>query len=257
MSVKIIADKIFQAQVSKVSINPIRNEIEKQDLQSAYKIQEYNINRQLENGQKIVGKKIGLTSKKVQAQLGVNQPDFGILLDNMQIENDAILPYSELQQPKAEAEIAFILKKDLTESPLTLETVIEAVDYAVAAIEIVGSRIKNWDIQITDTIADNASSSHFVLGKEKVNLNVLDLETCEMQLYKNGNISSEGNGKACLGNPLNAVLWLAQKMKELGQPLQKNEIILSGALGPMVILEKGDQIKASISKLGDVSFQVK
>lgn len=242
-----------QAQKHAMACQPVREFIGAENIEYAYKIQNTNTNYRLEAGEVIVGKKIGLTSVAVQKQLGVNQPDFGVLFENMRILSTGILPFSGLIQPKAEAEIAFVLKKDLT-NEISFESIVKAIDYAVCAIEIVDSRVDNWDIRITDTIADNASSSHFILGTKKVDLNKLDLEACEMKLYKNDQLVSEGNGKACLGNPLNALLWLANKMKEVGMPLKKKEIILSGALGPMTTFEKGDMIKTTIDGLGEVAF---
>lgn len=256
MMIEKIAQTIRQADENKIACPPIRSLLKEKDLNNAYKIQQINIAHKIKNGQKEIGKKIGLTSKKVQKQLGVDQPDFGILLNEMQIKNNADISFSELMQPKAEAEIAFILKEDLTQEEISIEDVISAIDYASPAIEIVGSRIENWNIQITDTIADNASSSHFVLGEAKVKIENIDLENCTMQLFVNEEKKSEGNGKACLGNPLNAVLWLANKMKELGNPLKKGEVILSGALGPMVSLADKDKVKAEIEGLGKVSFSV-
>lgn len=251
-----IASVLQQAEKSKISCPPIRGYFEGKDLEKAYRVQEFIRKEKLADGQKIVGKKIGLTSKKVQEQLGVNEPDFGVLLDGMQIKNKETLPFSDLMQPKAEAEIAFVLKRDLARKNHSIEEVKDAIDYAVAAIEIVGSRIENWNIQITDTIADNASASHFVLGEKQVPLENLDLENCGMQMHINGEKVSEGTGKACLGNPLNAGVWLADKMVEMGNPLKKGEIILSGALGPMANLKSGDRVEAEIDGLGKVLFEV-
>ncbi|HLS31481.1 MAG TPA: fumarylacetoacetate hydrolase family protein [Flavobacteriaceae bacterium] len=256
MTPKEIAQTLRQAEKDKATCSPIRSYLNEKDLSTAYQIQKMNIDAKIEKGAKEVGKKIGLTSKKVQTQLGVDQPDFGILLDAMQIKNGSTVAFSEFMQPKAEAEIAFVLKEDLAQENITLANIVSAIDYALPAIEIVGSRIENWDIKITDTIADNASSSHFVLGKNPVDLKDIDLENCQMQLYLNNKKSSEGQGKDCLGNPLNAVLWLAQKMKALGNPLRKGEVILSGALGPMVPISEGDHIKATIEGLGEISFSV-
>ncbi len=251
-----IAENIREAEKNNVEIPPIRSFLKEKDIESAYRIQQINIDYKIKQGQQEVGKKIGLTSEKVQQQLGVNQPDFGILLNEMQVKNKGEISFTELMQPKAEAEIAFILKEDLTQEKISLEDVISAIDYACPAIEIVGSRIENWNIQITDTIADNASASHFVLGEEKIKIENIDLENCKMQLFANDEKTSEGSGKDCLGNPLNAVLWLAQQMKTLGNSLKKGEIILSGALGPMIPLSKGDFIKTKIEDLGEVSFSV-
>ena len=155
-------------------------------------------------------------------------------------------------QPKIEAEIALIMAQDLLTCSHE-EQVAEAVECAMASIEIVGSRIQNWDIKIADTIADNASASHFVLGDKKVALGDADLIHCEMQLTKNGEVVSSGVGQNCLGSPIKAAYWLAQTMIEYGQPLMQGDIILSGALGPMVAIAPGDQISAEISGLGTVS----
>lgn len=252
-----IADILKKADQSKTPCPPIRGYFEGKDLEKAYRVQEFIRDEKILNGQRIVGKKIGLTSKKVQAQLGVDEPDFGVLLDKMQIRDGDMLLFHELMQPKAEAEIAFVLKKDLNERKPSIEDIKSAIDHALIAIEIVGSRIENWNIQITDTIADNASASHFVLGGKKTALEKLDLENCQMQLWVNGKLASEGTGKACLGNPLNAVLWLADKMAEIKNPLKKGEIVLSGALGPMVDIKPGDKVEAEIDGLGEVRFCVR
>lgn len=251
-----IAAILQKAQKSNTPCPSIRGFFEGKELEKAYRVQQFITEQKIAGGQRVVGKKIGLTSEKVQAQLGVDQPDFGVLLHGMQIQNGETLPFSELMQPKAEAEIAFVLKKDLNQRKHSIEEIKEAVDYAVIAIEIVGSRIENWDIQITDTIADNASASHFVLGEQKVLLEYLDLENCRMQMHINDKLVSEGTGKACLGNPLNAAVWLADKMVEIGNPMKKGEIILSGALGPMANLSANDKVEAEIEGLGKVSFEV-
>ncbi len=249
-----IAEILQKAEKTGIPCPTIRDFFEGKDLEKAYRVQQFITESKLQTGQKIVGKKIGLTSKKVQAQLGVNEPDFGVLLKEMQIENKELLSFSKLMQPKAEAEIAFILKKDLDQKKLSLKELKEAIDYARIAIEIVGSRIENWNIQITDTIADNASASHFVLGEKKVPIEDLDLENCGMKMYINKQLISEGIGNACLGNPLNAALWLANKMLEMGNPLKAGEIILSGALGPMANLNSENNVRAEIDGLGSVEF---
>src|SRR5690606_38919064 len=148
------------------------------------------------------------------------------------------------------------LKKEISSHNPSLKEIIEAIDYMVAAIEIVGSRIANWNIKITDTIADNASASHFVLGTQKKQLNDIDIIGCEMQLFKNDQLVSEGCGSACLGSPLIAVQWLAKKMTETGNPLQAGDIILSGALGPMVNVAEGDEIRATVEGLGLVKVHI-
>ncbi|MCB9262266.1 MAG: fumarylacetoacetate hydrolase family protein [Flavobacteriales bacterium] len=252
----IAAEILWNAEKYHTPCPPIREIIGGENQELAYQVQQINVRKKIENGSRIVGKKIGLTSFAVQKQLGVNQPDFGMLFHDTQIVNGVEVLMKDLMQPKAEAEIAFVLKNDLTKD-FTLENLIESIDYCCASIEIVGSRIENWNIKITDTIADNASASHFILGEKKLPLSEIDLVNCKMKLFKNGELASEGNGKACMDNPLNAALWLAEVMAKNGTPLQKGEILLSGALGPMVSFEKGDEILAEIDGFDAVSFRVK
>lgn len=236
---------------SKTTCSPVRNLIGATDIEAAYKVQEINIDERIKNGAKPVGCKVGLTSFAVQKQLGVDQPDFGILLDDMLVSGT--VDYQLLMQPKVEAEVAFVLKSDLPSGEVDEPTLMEAIDYAVASIEIVGSRVENWDIRITDTIADNASASHFVLGANHVILNNFDLVGCQMKLWLNDEMVSEGKGEACMGSPINAALWLANTMARLGKPLKAGEVILSGALGPMAPVKPGDKVRASIEGLGEVS----
>lgn len=248
------ANQLLHATQSKTPCPPVRTFIGNTDLGVAYAVQDLLMRERMKNGAKAIGKKIGLTSLKVQKQLGVDQPDFGVLFDDMQVENRGSLSVNQTMQPKVEAEIAFVLNKDITSLQPNEEDLINAIDYAVAAIEVVGSRIENWDIKITDTIADNASASHFVLGKTQKKITEIDLIDCEMQLFQNEKLVSQGNGAACLGSPLNAALWLAKKMAEMGNPLKAGDIILTGALGPMVNVSEGDKIKATIEGLGEVSI---
>lgn len=256
MDSQAIAKALREAYINRTPIAPIREIIGVEDLTLAYEIQDINTAFRELNGAKIVGKKIGLTSTTVQKQFGITQPDFGILFDDMEVLNGQSINTAELMQPKAEAEIAFVLGSDLDECNLTTLDIIEAIDYCLPAIEIVGSRIQNWDIKITDTVADNASASHYTLGHRPRTLDEFDVVNCEMQMMKNGHVVSSGNGAACLGSPLNAVLWLANKMKEMGQPLKAGDLIFSGALGPMVNILAGDQIVIEIEGLGGaaVSF---
>jgi len=245
--------RLREADLNKKVCEPIRNLIGIDDLDAAYAIQQINTNHRIKSGAKVIGHKIGLTAPVVQKQLGVDQPDFGLLWQDKEILNGGEISVKELMQPKAEAEIAFVLAKDLTSEKLTSVDVISAIDYALASIEIVGSRIQNWDIKITDTIADNASASHWVIGHQPVKLQDLDLINCKMVMDNKGEIVSEGVGKACLGSPINALLWLAQKMVKMGQPLKAGDLILSGALGPMVNIVTGDEFTVNIEGLGSVS----
>jgi len=249
-----LAIALQKAELTKTAIRPLRDAIGITAIDKAYQIQHINTQARIKAGAKLVGKKIGLTSKAVQHQLGVDQPDYGMLFNDMQIENEGSISMQEMMQPKAEAEIAFVLAKDLNNENLTMDELIDAIDYALPSIEIVGSRIENWNIKITDTIADNASASHFVLGNSKKKLSEFDVVNCQMNLIKNGNTVSSGTGADCLGSPLIATLWLAKKMIDLKQPLQAGELILSGALGPMSAVEAGDHIEAEIEGLGSVSI---
>lgn len=236
---------------------PIRHMLTEKEADSAYLIQELNTQFFIKQGRQIVGRKIGLTSEAVQKQLGVDQPDYGILYADMSRNVGEEITISDVMQPKIEAEIAFVLKEDLNQEVNTSVDVIAAIDYVAPALEIVGSRIKNWDIKLADTIADNGSSGLFVLGEAQCSLDQIDLAKCEMELrLANEGIAekvSTGSGAACMGNPLNAVLWLANTLALTAYPLRAGDIILSGALGPMVAVNSGDQVEAHISGLGFVS----
>ena len=255
-NIKSISKRLLKAKCDGIPIDPISQVIGSEDISLAYAIQNTNNHQRLALGAKIIGKKIGLTSSAVQHQLGVDQPDFGILFNDMEISNKGILSSEFLILPKVEAEIAFVLKSDLTKKVITFENVVNAIDYAVAAIEVVDSRIKDWKISITDTIADNASASHFVLGDNKHEIDQLDLINCTMKLHVNNILMSEGIGKNCMGHPLNAVVWLANKMSEMHQPLKAGEVILSGALGKFVDIQKGDVVEINISGLGKANFSL-
>lgn len=221
-------------------------------MDDAYRVQEINTEIALQEGRRLVGRKIGLTSKVVQQQLGVDQPDFGMLFADMEIGDGESIDSSRLIQPKVEGEIAFVLKRDLPTEDTTLAELISSIDYVLPALEIVDTVIENWNITLADTIADNASSGLFVLGKTPISLDQLNLELEGMLLYKNGELASTGVGAACLGNPLNSCLWLARTMSQKGRPLLCGDILLSGALGPMVSVTKGDAISMHLTRLGSV-----
>ncbi len=248
------ADRIWQARETGEPCAPVRDLLGESDVESAYAVQEINTARRLEQS-RVVGAKIGLTSKVVQAQLGVHQPDYGLLFADMDVLNGATVPWKELHQPKVEAEIAFIMARGVDASDVTAGEVLQAIDYVVPALEIVGSRIAGWDIRITDTIADNASSSHFVLGPYAKRIDQVDLLDCQMTLEINGEQKSSGSGRACLGSPLSALTWLAQTMARQGRPLKTGDVVLSGALGPMVAVEPGDKCTARIEGLGEINVE--
>jgi 2-keto-4-pentenoate hydratase len=189
----------------------------------------------------------------VQQQLGVDSPDFGALLADMAVGDGEEIAWSRLMQPKAEAEIALVLERDLTHERHTVADLISATAYALPAIEVVGSRIANWDIRLADTVADNASSGLFVLGTRPVPLARLDLAGCGMVMERRGDQVSVGGGAACLGNPLNAAIWLADTLTRLGTPLRAGDVLMTGALGAMVVAQPGDVFTAQIEGLGSVS----
>jgi 2-keto-4-pentenoate hydratase len=235
-------------------VDTLRPMLSPGDGAGAYAVQNLNTLFWQNQGRRIVGRKIGLTAKTVQAQMGVDQPDYGVLFDDMEIADGGVLTPERALQPRAEAEIAIILAADITSPDPTPDDILAAADHAVAAIEIVDSRIADWKISFADTVADNGSSAFFVLGQEKKRLKDLDLLTCGMIMEVNDEIRSMGVGAACLGHPLNAAAWLARVMAENGTPLRKGEIILTGALGPMVSLTPGDSIRSRVGGLGSVSF---
>ena len=222
-------------------------------LDAAYLVAEINTRIRLESGRRIVGLKVGLTSKAVQQQLGVNQPDFGVLFDDMEFLSGQDVPTARLLQPKVEAEIAFVLGRDVTGSAPSYSEFLSCLSYALPAIEIVDSAIADWKISLVDTVADNASSGLYVLGDQPMAIGELSLGALGMHMEKNGQQVSTGSGAACLGHPLRAAFWLARTMAERGQGLRQGQVILSGALGPMVPVAAGDLVQASVGALGGVS----
>lgn len=248
------AERLRAAYETRTPCAPIRDLMGESDIAAGYAVQHVNIRARLEDeGRHIVGRKIGLTSKAVQDQLGVHQPDFGYLFDDMGYAESETVPMSRLLQPKAEAEIAFVLAEDLAEGPLDVEQVRGAVAHAVAALEIVDSRIADWDIRFTDTVADNASSGLYVLGDTAVSLDDVEPKDVTMTMTLDGEVVSQGTGAACLGDPLNALAWLAQTCRDFGEPLRAGHVVLSGALGPMVAVPAGSTFTAEITGLGSVT----
>jgi len=246
------AEMLRNAHENNVPCGVLHDFIDANDVAAGYAIQEINTSYWLDQGRRLVGRKTGLTAKSVQSQLGVGQPDFGMLYADMAYVDGEDVPLDRLMQPKIEGEMAFVLKSDLTQAQMTITDVMRAIDYAVAAIEIVDSRIADWNIRIMDTVADNASSGLYVLGTEPRQLSELDLHLCGMVIEHQGEPVSSGAGAACLGNPLNATLWLAKTMVEVGRPLKAGDTILSGALGPMVSVSGPGVYELRISGLGSV-----
>ena len=252
------AHRLLHAAETRTPCPPVRDLIGASDVDAAYAVQERLTAARLAGGATIVGRKIGLTSPAVQAQLGVDRPDFGVLFDDMDATGDGRIRAGRLLQPKVEAEIAFVLGADLVDGDLGPGQVRDAVAYAVAALEIVDSRIAGWDITFGDTVADNASSGMFVLGTDRVALTDFSPVSVEMELTLNGHVVSTGTGAACLGDPLAALAWLAHAAREHGRPLRAGQVVLSGALGPMVAVAPGDTVDATLTGLGtvDATFDI-
>ena len=246
------AARLRRAHESGTPCRNLRDLLDAGDVDAGYAVQEINTGHWQDSGRRLVGRKIGLTSRAVQSQLGVDQPDFGMLWADMAYSDAEPIPFNRTMQAKAEAEIAFVMGRDLTGEHIVITELMDAIAYALPAIEIVGSRVEGWDIQIVDTIADNASSGLFVLGSSPRKLSDFDPRLCGMVLERRGDPVSTGAGAACLGNPLTAAVWLARKMVAVGCPLKAGDIVLSGALGPMVDVAPRDVLEVRISGLGDV-----
>lgn len=246
------AAALAAAQASREPIDPLASRLAPLGVEGAYAVQEELTRRALDSGRRVVGRKIGLTSKSVQLQLGVDQPDYGMLFADMEFADGEEIRPERFIQPRVEAEVAFVLEREIRDEAVTLGQTIAAIAFALPAIEVVDSRIRDWKISLLDTIADNASSGAYVLGGSPTRLDALDLRLCGMVLTLQGEPVSVGCGAACLGNPLNAVLWLARRMASLGRPLGPGDVVLSGALGPMVTVTAGASYEVRINGLGTV-----
>ncbi|MBR9867421.1 MAG: 2-oxopent-4-enoate hydratase [Oceanospirillales bacterium] len=249
-------DELYEAMVQRHTLRPFTERFNDITIEDAYNISLRMIERRVAAGEKIIGKKIGVTSKAVQNMLNVHQPDFGFLTDSMAYSQGQEMPISEqLIQPKAEGEIAFILKKDLLGPGITNADVLAATDCVIPCFEVVDSRIENWQIKIQDTVADNASCGLFILGDKAVDPRKVDLTTCGMVVEKNGAVISTGAGAAALGSPVNCVTWLANTLGQFGIPLKAGEVILSGSLVPLEPVQAGDYMSVSIGGIGSASVR--
>ncbi|TNF35600.1 MAG: 2-oxopent-4-enoate hydratase [Gammaproteobacteria bacterium] len=252
-----LGDELFDALMTQQTLAPLTEREPDITIDDAYYISLRMVSRRVDAGERIVGKKIGVTSKAVQDMLGVFQPDFGFLTDRMEYPNGADIPIAgNLIQPRAEAEIAFILKKDLVGPNVTEADVLDATDCIIPCFEIVDSRIHNWKIRIQDTISDNASCGVFVLGDARANPADHDLPNLKIRVTKNGKPLSEGLGSAVQGNPLTAVAWLANTLGQYNIPFKAGDIILSGSLVPLEPVVAGDKLSLELEGVGtaEVNF---
>jgi len=250
-----LGDELYTALREARAIDPIAGRHPGLDVAAAYRIQQRLMTRRLQDGERIVGKKIGVTSRAVMDMLGVHQPDFGMLTDAMLVHQGATADMSRLIQPKAEGEIAFVLKRRLQGPGVGVADVLAATECVMPCIEIVDSRIRDWKITIGDTVADNASCGLFVLGSRAVSPLSVDLRTCGMVFERNGEVIGTGAGAAALGSPLNAIAWLANTLGSLDMALEPGEVVLSGALAAMSPAKGGDHFRVSIGGLGECSVR--
>ena len=254
-TIESLGDALFDALTARSPIAPLTASHPEMTIEDAYHVQQRMIARRLEKGARVVGKKIGVTSKAVMNMLGVGQPDFGYLLDGMVYNEGESIPMDSLIQPKAEGEIAFLMNKDLMGPGLTAADILAATEGVMACFEIVDSRIQDWKIKIQDTVADNASCGVFVLGDKLVDPKKVDLALCGMVLEKNGEIVVTGAGAATMASPVNAMVWLANTLGRLGIGLNAGDIVLSGALGAMVPVKAGDSLRCTIGGIGGCSVR--
>ena len=247
------AAKLLQeAEETCTACAPVRELIGASDVDAAYAVQTINVERAVAAGRRIAGRKVGLTAKVVQSQLGVDQPDFGALFADMAVNDDEPVALGDLIAPRAEAEVAFVLEHDLRHAVSTAADVLRATAFVLPAIEIVDSRVRDWDITIADTVADNASAGRYVLGTTPRSLRDVDVRGVSMSMLLGDEVVSSGEGAACLGNPVNAVVWLANALSTRGDPLRAGDVILSGALGPMARVTAPGRYEATIVGLGSV-----
>ena len=248
-------DELYDALINRKAVAPLTDREADITIEDAYQIQQRMIQRRLDAGETIIGKKIGVTSKVVMDMLKVNQPDFGMMTSGMVFNEGEAIDTSTMIAPRAEAEVAFVLKSDLMGPGVTAADVLRATDCVLPCFEIVDSRIQDWKIKIQDTVADNASCGVFVLGDRLVDVRDVDLTTCGMVLEKNGEIVATGAGAAALGHPANAVAWLANTLGRHGIALEAGEVVLSGSLGIMVPVAAGDNLRVTIGGIGGCSVR--
>lgn len=253
---KEFADELYHALRARRTLTPLSSRAPELTVDDAYQISLGFLDRRLADGERVIGKKIGVTSKPVQDMLNVRQPDFGFLTDAMEVADGGTVEIAKsLIQPRAEAEIAFVMKKDIKGPGITMQDVLDATDYICPCFEIVDSRISDWKIKIADTVADNASCGVFVLGASRANPHDFDLAALKVKVRKNGAPLSEGIGAAVQGSPLAAIAWLANTLGPYGVTLSAGDIVLSGSLVPLETARPGDIFEMDLEGVGAASIR--
>jgi 2-oxopent-4-enoate hydratase len=250
-----MAARLRAAELSQTPCDRLSDDVGGLSIEDAYAVQRIQVDARVQAGARIVGRKIGITSKAVMQWLKVDQPDYGALLSDMVVPDGGTCVRSQLLQPRVEGEVAFVLGADLDMPHVDVNAVLRATSSITAAIEIIDSRVRDWNITISDTIADNASSARFVLSSQRRAIGDLDLSLVGCALRVNGRVMSTGAGAACLGNPLHAVVWLANALRNLGTPLRSGDVVLSGALCPVVPVNAGDVVELDVHGVGSCSVR--
>ena len=248
---KLAAD-LAQAERSRLPIAPLTVAHPDIDVVDAYEIQLINIRQRVAEGARVLGHKVGLSSKVIQQMMGVDEPDYGHLLDEMQLFEDTPVKVSRYLWPRVEVEVGFILNADLPGADCTEDDVLAATEALVPSIELIDTRITDWKIELCDTIADNASSAGFVLGEARVSPRDIDVKAIDAVLSCNGEVVAKGRTDAVLGNPVTAVAWLARKVDGFGVRLRKGDVVLPGSCTRAIDAHAGDQFVADFAGLGSV-----
>ncbi|MCU1626701.1 MAG: 2-oxopent-4-enoate hydratase [Pseudonocardia sp.] len=250
-----LADELWTADRTAAPVAPLTDRHPDLDVTDAYAIQTLNIDRRVKEGQRIIGRKVGLTSKPMQEMLGVDEPDFGVLTDEMIVEDGDLIDLGRLVQPRVEAELAFVMAEDLAGPGVTSARALAAIEGALPSVEIVDSRVADWKIKLVDTVADNASSGLLVLGGRMRPVVELDLRLLGVVVSRHGQLLDTGAGAAALGNPARCVAWLANKLGSLGSGLKAGDVVLPGAVHKMVPVQPGDVFRAEFAHLGAVTVR--
>jgi 2-keto-4-pentenoate hydratase len=248
-----LADELWEAEQTGVPVEPLTKRHDGLEIGDAYSIQSLNIDRHVAQGARVCGRKVGLTSIPMQEMLGVDEPDYGVLLDRMFVEDGDEIPLGRLLQPRIEAELAFVMEQDLAGPGVTAARALTAIAGAVPAVEIVDSRVANWQIELVDTVADNASSGLLVLGGNLRKVTDIDLRLVGVAVTRHGELADTGAGAAVLGNPARCVAWLANKLASFGASLKAGDIVLPGAVHRMISVAPGDLFRAEFAHLGTVT----